>query len=100
MRLWWQSWHLTSHCWCFFTAALAIVPLVGWIARATEDLVRRTSDQLGGLLNATFGNAADLIIGLSALHVGLDEVVEASFVGSIVGTRGDRHCPLALMGPK
>ncbi|MEB3325481.1 MAG: calcium/proton exchanger [Cyanobacteriota bacterium] len=69
----------------FFTAALAIVPLVEWIARATEDLARRTNDQLGGLLNATFGNAAELIIGLSALRVGLDEVVKASLVGSIVG---------------
>jgi Ca2+:H+ antiporter len=69
----------------FFSSALAIVPLVSWIARSTEHLASRTSDQLGGLLNATFGNAAELIIGLSALRAGLYEVVKASLVGSIVG---------------
>jgi Ca2+:H+ antiporter len=71
--------------WIFFAAALAIMPLAGWMGRATEQLAERTGEGIGGLLNATFGNAAELIIALAALRSGLHEVVKASLAGSIVG---------------
>src|SRR5581483_3175560 len=51
----------------FAAACLAIVPLAGWLGKATEHLASSTSDVVGGLLNATFGNAAELIIGLMAI---------------------------------
>jgi Ca2+:H+ antiporter len=69
----------------FATAAVAIVPLAGWLGRATEQIADRTSEKVGGLLNATFGNAAELIIALMALHHGLGSVVKASLTGSIIG---------------
>jgi Ca2+:H+ antiporter len=69
----------------FIASGLAIVPLAGWMGRATEQIAERTSEGVGGLLNATFGNAAELIIALSALRAGLFDVVKASIVGSIVG---------------
>jgi Ca2+:H+ antiporter len=69
----------------FAAACLAIIPLAGWLGRATEHLAARTSEGVGGLLNATFGNAAELIIALAALHKGLYEVVKASLTGSIIG---------------
>jgi Ca2+:H+ antiporter len=71
--------------WIFLAAALAIVPLAGWMGRATEELAVRTGEGVGGLLNATFGNAAELIIAISALHAGLYDVVKASLAGSIIG---------------
>lgn len=73
------------HLLVFLMAALAIVPLAGWLGRATEQLAERSGEGVGGLLNATFGNATELIIGLSALRAGLYDVVKASIVGSIVG---------------
>jgi Ca2+:H+ antiporter len=69
----------------FATSALAILPLAGWMGRATEQLAERMGEGIGGLLNATFGNAAELIIALAALRAGLHDVVKASIVGSIVG---------------
>ena len=69
----------------FFAAALAIMPLAGWMGKATEQLAEHTGEGVGGLLNATFGNAAELIIALAALRGGLHEVVKASLAGSIVG---------------
>ena len=69
----------------FACAALAIVPLAGLMGRATESLAARLGDGVGGLLNATFGNAAELIIALMALHRGLHDVVKASLTGSIIG---------------
>ncbi|MGC9602371.1 MAG: calcium/proton exchanger [Minisyncoccia bacterium] len=69
----------------FFLSALAIVPLAKYIGEATEELAGRTNPALGGLLNATFGNATELIIGIFALRAGLIEVVKASITGSIVG---------------
>lgn len=69
----------------FTTAALAIIPLAGLIGRGTEELADRVGPGLGGLLNATFGNATELIIALFALHAGLFEVVKASISGSIIG---------------
>lgn len=69
----------------FVTSSLAILPLAGWMGRATEQLAERMGEGVGGLLNATFGNAAELIIALAALRAGLHDVVKASIVGSIVG---------------
>jgi len=69
----------------FVAAALAILPLAGWMGRATEQLAERSGEGVGGLLNATFGNAAELIIALAALRAGLHDVVKASIAGSIVG---------------
>ncbi|MEW6251939.1 MAG: calcium/proton exchanger [Planctomycetota bacterium] len=73
------------HLLIFISSALAILPLAGWMGRATEQLAERTGEGVGGLLNATFGNAAELIISLSALRAGLYTVVKASIVGSIIG---------------
>jgi Ca2+:H+ antiporter len=75
------DWHLLI----FVTSGLAIVPLAGWMGRATEHLATRLGEGVGGLLNATFGNAAELIIAFAALRAGLHTVVTASLVGSIVG---------------
>lgn len=69
----------------FITACLAIIPLAGLMGRATEELAHHVGAGLGGLLNATFGNAAELIIAGFALHAGLYEVVKASITGSIIG---------------
>ncbi len=69
----------------FIAACLAIIPLARWLGRATEHLARHAGDGVGGLLNATFGNAAELIIALMALRHGLDGVVKASLTGSIIG---------------
>ena len=69
----------------FTASALAIIPLAGWMGRATEHLAEKLGEGIGGLLNATFGNAAELIIALMALRKGLFEVVKASITGSIIG---------------
>lgn len=69
----------------FVLAGLAIVPLAALIGESTEALVHRLGPGIGGLLNATFGNAAELIIALFALSKGLDQVVKASIAGSIIG---------------
>src|SRR4029077_18288381 len=74
-----------SHTLIFVTSCLAIIPLAGWLGRATEQLAHHTGEGVGGLLNATFGNAAELIIALMALHKGLYQVVKASLTGSILG---------------
>ena len=71
--------------WRFAFSALAIVPLAGYMGRATEHLAHRLGSGIGGLLNATFGNAAELILALLALRRGLDDVVKASLTGSIIG---------------
>src|SRR5262245_19745662 len=69
----------------FICSGLAIVPLAGWMGRATEELGRKMGEGIGGLLNATFGNAAELIIALMAISKGLVGVVKASITGSIIG---------------
>lgn len=69
----------------FVASAIAILPLAGWLGRATEQLAERAGEGVGGLLNATFGNAAELIIALAALRAGLHDVVKASIAGSIIG---------------
>jgi Ca2+:H+ antiporter len=73
------------HLLIFFAAAIAILPLAKWMGHATEQLAERTGEGVGGLLNATFGNAAELIIALAALRAGLHDVVKASIAGSIIG---------------
>lgn len=69
----------------FVASALAIVPLAGLMGRATEELATRTGPTFGGLINATLGNAAELIIGIFALKAGLIDLVKASLTGSILG---------------
>jgi len=69
----------------FIASTLAILPLARWMGDATEQLATHFGEGVGGLLNATFGNAAELIIALAALRAGLHDVVKASIVGSIIG---------------
>lgn len=75
----------SQHLLIFVVSAVAILPLAQKMGHATEQLAEHMGESVGGLLNATFGNAAELIIALVALRAGLHEVVEASIVGSIVG---------------
>jgi Ca2+:H+ antiporter len=71
--------------WTFVASGLAIVPLAGWMGKATEALAEKLGAGIGGLLNATFGNAAEMIIAFQGLRAGLTEVVKASLTGSILG---------------
>jgi Ca2+:H+ antiporter len=68
----------------FFLAAVAIIPIAAQIVGATEQIASRTGDAVGGLLNATFGNAPELIIAFVALQAGYLEMVRASLVGAIL----------------
>jgi Ca2+:H+ antiporter len=68
----------------FFSAALSIVPIAALIVHATEHIATRTGDAVGGLLNATFGNAPELIISLVALRAGYLDMVRASLIGAIL----------------
>ena len=81
-------------------SGLAIIPLAGLMGEATEQLAERLGPGIGGLLNATFGNAAELIIALFALFKGYDEVVKASLTGSILGNvlLGARRQPARRAG--
>jgi Ca2+:H+ antiporter len=69
----------------FATACLGVLPLASYMGEATEHLAHRTGPIIGGLLNATFGNAAELIISIVALQAGLIQLVKASITGSILG---------------
>jgi Ca2+:H+ antiporter len=69
----------------FILAALGVIPLAHLMGEATGHLAERTGPTWGGLLNATFGNAAELIIAVIALYRGLNEIVMASLTGSILG---------------
>lgn len=69
----------------FVVAAIALVPAAAVMGRATEELAARSGPGIGGLLNVTFGNFPELIIAIFALKAGLQEVVKASLVGSIIG---------------
>ena len=77
-----KTWEPTA---TFVLAALGVVPLAHLMGEATEHLSERTGPTWGGLLNATFGNAAELIIAIIALTKGLNEIVKASLTGSILG---------------
>lgn len=76
--------HSPAH-WVFIASAIAIIPLAGWMGKSTEHLAERAGAGLGALLNATFGNAAELIIAIIALREGLYDLVKASITGSIIG---------------
>src|SRR3712207_4297783 len=69
----------------FIMACLAILPLAAWMGTATEEIAVVVGPSLGGLLNATFGNATELIVALVALKAGLVNVVKASLTGSVIG---------------
>jgi len=69
----------------FLLACLGIIPLASYIGKATEDLATHTGPQMGALLNATLGNAAELIITITAVRAGLLQLVLASITGSIIG---------------
>jgi Ca2+:H+ antiporter len=68
----------------FVTSAIAILPLAIWLSTATEEVAVVTGPSVGGLLNAVFGNATELIISLVALKAGLIEIVKASITGTII----------------
>ena len=80
-----EHFHAQAHLWIFFSACLAIIPLAGLLGEATEHIAEKMGEGIGGLLNATFGNAAELIIAIVALRAGHVEVVKASLTGSIIG---------------
>lgn len=80
-----------AHTLIFFMACAAIVPLAGLMGRATEKIADHAGEGIGGLLNATFGNAAELIIAIVALRAGQIDIVKASLTGSIIG-----NCLLVL----
>ena len=79
------EWLLHAPALVFVFACLGLLPLAGLMGEATEQLARRTGERVGGLLNATLGNAAELIITIVALRAGKIELVKASIVGSILG---------------
>jgi Ca2+:H+ antiporter len=74
-----------SELWVFSFSAIGVIPMAGYIGEATEALAHYTGPRLGGLLNATLGNAAELIITIFAIRKGLLELVKASITGSILG---------------
>src|SRR5215207_9172350 len=74
-----------SALWVFVASAAAIIPLAALMGRATERLAEQLGEGVGGLLNATFGNAAELIIAIVALRAGYVDLVKASITGSIIG---------------
>jgi Ca2+:H+ antiporter len=78
-------WQSGVSIWVFVTAAISLIPAAGLIGVGTEHLARRAGPTLGGFLNATFGNAAELIIAIVALRAHHTEVVKASITGSIIG---------------
>ncbi|MDQ3740099.1 MAG: calcium/proton exchanger [Actinomycetota bacterium] len=69
----------------FVAAALGVIPTAALMGRATEELAHRTGPGIGGFLNVTFGNFPELVIAFFALNAGLQEVVKASIIGSILG---------------
>jgi Ca2+:H+ antiporter len=71
--------------WVFGLSIAALVPLAEWIRRATDRIARSAGGSIGGLLNVTFGNAAELVLGLFVLAAGHTDVVKAQITGSIIG---------------
>jgi len=82
---WVVQWMAPETPWPFTLGAISIIPLAGLIGHATEELAEYSGPTLGGFLNATFGNAAEIIIGLVALKEGHVALVQASITGSIIG---------------
>jgi Ca2+:H+ antiporter len=101
VRKWWRSWRTVMLLFVpativlnaahanpllvFIAACLGVIPLAGYMGEATEHLAARSGPAIGGLLNATFGNAAELIIAIAALRSGFIDLVKASITGSIMG---------------
>jgi Ca2+:H+ antiporter len=79
-----QRLHVTAT-WVFVASGLAIIPLAALMSQATEELAKHLGATIGGLLNATFGNATELIITVLAVRAGEMDVVRASIIGSIIG---------------
>jgi Ca2+:H+ antiporter len=75
-----------SPIWIFVTAAAGIAVLADWLRRATEQLAERTGSAIGGLLNVSFGNTAELVLALFVLSQAQTKVVQAQITGSIIGT--------------
>jgi len=75
----------TTSLWTFAVATAAVVPLAESIRRATEHLARRAGPAIGGLLNVSFGNTAELVLALFVLASGKPDVVKAQLTGSIIG---------------
>src|SRR3954464_5002039 len=73
-----------AHTLIFFSSCLGIIPAAAWVGKATEQLADRVGEGIGGLLNATFGNAAELIITIVALRAGQFEIVKASIAGALM----------------
>jgi len=69
----------------FILTCISIVPLAGYLGSATEEIAAYTGPKFGGFLNATFGNATELIITFFAIKAGLFDVVKASLAGSVLG---------------
>ncbi len=82
---WWLTWQGAPPTWVFLVAALSLVPAAGLIGSATDSLAEHAGPTLGGFLNASFGNAAELIIAIAALRAGHTGIVKASITGSIIG---------------
>jgi Ca2+:H+ antiporter len=78
-------WMHAGAVWVFLTAILAIIPLANLIRRGTEQLAHRAGPAIGGLLNVTFGNMAELILAIFVLRAGKGDVVKAQLTGSIIG---------------
>jgi Ca2+:H+ antiporter len=87
VAVWTEHAQPDSHRLIFVSACLAIVPLAGMLGIATEHLAARAGEGLGGFLNATFGNAAELIIAIVALTSGQLDVVKASLSEPSIGAR-------------
>src|SRR5919205_4680105 len=79
------AWMSVAPLWVFAVGAAAIIPLSTWIRRATEQVAERAGPAIGGLLNVTFGNAAEFILALFVLRSGSIGVVKATITGSIIG---------------
>ena len=73
-----------AHMALFALSVLAIVPLAALLSHATESVAAKTGDTVGGLLNATFGNMTELVIALTALRLGMIDLVKASIAGVVV----------------
>lgn len=82
---WWLEWRGGASLWLFVAAAVSLIPAAAMIGTATEELANHSGPTFGGFLNATFGNAAELIIAVVALRAHHIEIVKASVTGSIIG---------------
>jgi len=82
---WWLDAASAGPTWIFVASAISLIPAAGLIGSATEHLAERSGPTLGGFLNATFGNAAELIIAIAALRAHHTAIVKASITGSIIG---------------